>query len=61
MRQNPDLDIAVFQDFDAVHACFPARQAICVGKAHSRPVGRLTAGRRERRTALGFARLAVFL
>jgi hypothetical protein len=22
MRQNPALDIAVFQDFDAVHACF---------------------------------------
>ncbi len=61
MRQNPDLDIAVLQDFDAVHACFPARQAIGVGACHSRPVGRFTAGRRERCKPLGIARRTVFL
>ena len=27
MRQNAALDIADFQDFDAVHACFPVQAA----------------------------------
>jgi hypothetical protein len=27
MRQNTALDIAVFQDFDAVHACLPVPAA----------------------------------
>ena len=28
MRQNAALDIAVFQDFDAVHACLPVQVAL---------------------------------